>query len=65
MYPCKCACCSMAVIKEQHERCPLCGWVDDPAQRADRNLKNGKNEKSLEEYFEEFSKSFGMSYCCE
>ncbi|MBR6331822.1 MAG: hypothetical protein IKR78_01645 [Dehalococcoidales bacterium] len=31
-------------------QCSRCGWIYDPRQHADHDLRNGENEKSLTEY---------------
>ncbi len=44
-----CPCCGQPTLAEPeaYEICPICGWEDDPAQRADPALSGGANEASL------------------
>lgn len=47
----QCQCCfhySLPVFSD-YEKCPICGWIDDPEQNADWNLTNKSNEMSLKE----------------
>ena len=64
-YPKRCACCQLGEINEMYETCEICGWISDPAQETDRSLKNGKNEKSLDEYYKNFTSNYGMCFCAE
>lgn len=64
-YPKRCACCQLGEINEMYETCEICGWISDPSQEADRSLKNGKNEKSLDEYYNDFTSNYGMCFCAE
>lgn len=45
----RCACCKEWTIPAytSYETCPVCGWIDDPAQNADPYLAEGKNPMCL------------------
>lgn len=64
-YPKKCSCCRMGDITEIYQTCPICGWVEDPEQNENPQMKNGRNAKSFEEYYKEFAAGYGMCYCAE
>lgn len=40
--------------KDEFDRCFHCGWVFDLNQYKDHSLKNGMNEKSVDEYKKEY-----------
>lgn len=45
----RCACCKEWTLPAHtsYETCPVCGWIDDPAQNADPSLEEGKNPVCL------------------
>ena len=47
----RCACCRQYSIPAftEYETCPVCGWIDDPNQKRDPELKEGANPISLSE----------------
>ncbi|NLJ72316.1 MAG: hypothetical protein GX333_04800 [Syntrophomonadaceae bacterium] len=48
----ECPCCQKKTLTEGsglYEICPICGWEDDPVQRADPYFSGGANEMSLKE----------------
>lgn len=47
----KCACCLQYTLPAftEYEQCPLCGWIDDPAQNLDIKSTSGRNPVSLQE----------------
>lgn len=47
----RCFCCRMFSIPaySQYQTCPICGWIDDPYQNGNPNLKTGANSISLHE----------------
>ena len=47
----QCQCCFHYSIPafSDYEKCPICGWIDDPEQNVDCNLTNKSNEMSLKE----------------
>ena len=46
-----CPCCEKYYFsaRRSYEICPVCGWEDDPVQRADPDFRGGANEMSLHE----------------
>ncbi len=49
--PHMCPCCNKYRFDEigKYEVCPICGWEDDPTQRADASYVGGANHESLDE----------------
>ena len=49
--PHMCPCCNKYRFDEigKYEVCPICGWEDDPTQRADASYTGGANHESLNE----------------
>ena len=47
----QCQCCFHYSIPafSDYEKCPICGWIDDPEQNVDCNLTNKSNEMPLKE----------------
>lgn len=47
----QCQCCfyNSLPMYSDYEKCPICGWIDDPEQNADWNLTNKSNKMSLQE----------------
>lgn len=45
----RCACCKEWSLPAytSYTVCPICGWIDDPAQNADPDLTDGSNDISL------------------
>jgi hypothetical protein len=46
-----CACCKHYTIPidSEYEKCPVCGWIDDPYQNMHYDSTEGKNPISLNE----------------
>jgi Cysteine-rich CPCC len=46
-----CPCCGSKVLtaEGEYEICSVCGWEDDPVQRADPDYAGGANKTSLNE----------------
>lgn len=47
----RCACCRQYTLPafSEYEKCPVCDWIDDPAQNQDPSLQIGCNPTSLRE----------------
>ena len=47
----RCACCRQFTLTafSEYEKCPVCGWVDDPHQNSDPMSAEGCNPLSLQE----------------
>lgn len=47
----RCACCKQFTLTafSEYEKCPVCGWIDDPLQNSDPISVEGSNPVSLME----------------
>jgi len=61
---CACECCKTYSIhiETEYEKCPVCGWIDDPYQNTHPDAKDGKNPISLNEAKKMYAIRIGLPY---